>query len=146
MRDVGASPAATPIGATDLLTDFRALNGGAQPLGCTVIRMRGRVAAEVSAAPTFLTAMTIGAIVLPRTIPAADIPNPITDLHADWLMWNSFDGIGAGAASAVGFSMQLDAKSKRKMDEVGETLWLSWQGSGLTTSLAWDLSTLVMLA
>ena len=75
MRDVGASPAATPIGATDLLTDFRALNGGAQPLGCTIIRMRGRVAAEVSAAPTFLTAMTIGAIVLPRTIPVADIPN-----------------------------------------------------------------------
>ena len=72
MRDVGASPAATPIGATDLFTDFRALNGGAQPLGCTVIRMRGRVAAEVSAAPTFLTAMVIGAIVLPRTIPAAD--------------------------------------------------------------------------
>ena len=61
-------------------------------------------------------------------------------------MWNSFDGLGEGAASAVGFSMQLDARSKRKMDEVGETLWLSWQGSGLTTSLAWDLSTLVMLA
>ena len=55
VRDVGASPAATPTGATDLLTDFRALNGGAQPLGVTVTRMRGRLAAQVSAAPTFLT-------------------------------------------------------------------------------------------
>ena len=146
VRDVGSSAAATPVGASDLLTDFRTLNGGAQPLGCTVIRMRGRVSAEVSAAPTFLTTMTIGAIVLPRTIPAVDIPTPVTDLHADWLMWNSFDGLGEGAASAVGFSMQLDAKSKRKMDEVGETLWMSWEGTGLTTSLGWSISTLVMLA
>ena len=69
VRDVGASPAATPTGATDLLTDFRALNGGAQPLGVTVTRMRGLLSAQVSASPTFLTDMTVGAIVLPRTIP-----------------------------------------------------------------------------
>ena len=36
-------------------------------------RMRGRLSAQVSAAPTFLTDMTVGAIVLPRTIPAVDI-------------------------------------------------------------------------
>ena len=65
VRDVGASAAATPTGATDLLTDFRALNGGAQPLGVMVTRMRGRLAVQVSAAPTFLTDMTVGAIEAP---------------------------------------------------------------------------------
>ncbi|WP_157034563.1 hypothetical protein [Corynebacterium jeddahense] len=145
VRDVGASPAATPTGATDLLTDFRALNGGAQPLGVTVTRMRGRLAAQVSASPTFLTDMTVGAIVLPRTIPAADIPTPVTDLHADWLMWQPMDGLGQGAASAAGFSVEIDVRSQRKMDEVGETLWLAWEGTGLTTSLAWSISTLVKL-
>ena len=108
-------------------------------------RMRGRLSAQVSAAPTFLTDMTVGAIVLPRTIPAVDIPTPVTDLHADWLMWQPMDGFGQGAASAAGFSVEIDVRSQRKMDEVGETLWLAWEGTGLTTSLAWSISTLVKL-
>ena len=41
MRDVGASPAATPIGATDLLTDFRALNGEAPTSLTQIIFLRG---------------------------------------------------------------------------------------------------------
>ena len=144
MRD-GDAVAATPTGARDLLTDFRAINGGAQPLGATITRMRGLLRAVVSAAPTSATEIVVGAIVLPRTIPAVDIPNPISDQHADWLMWQPFDGFMGGAASAAAFSTEVDVRSQRKIDEVGETLWLSWQGTGLVTGLEWELSTLVKL-
>lgn len=116
----------------DLLATFRAANGGAVPLGSTVTRVRIDMATEYVNINGLVGCLTTGLIVdqaLSAANPSTEVPEPDSEPHADWMYWRSFfrlpagDGDLVGTASAVNVTYEIDVRSQRKMEELGESLF-----------------------
>lgn len=135
----------TPFQA-DLLAGFVA-RYGADPVGCTIARIRGYVQCTSTVTLTPL-------VVAIRTgtegeVAATDF-NPMT--AGEYNDWMAYEPMLAGLAAREPFgdvgARMIDVKSMRKLQELDETLFL-YAGTDLaaagTVQLAFNLSVLLML-
>lgn len=134
--DLYQPPAALPAAGTavDLLAQFRA--DGGSTLGCTVTRIRMDLSYQISnPGAVNLTSqdmLAVGIIVDQLQANQAEVPRPGVEEHADWMYWrrrayttNDFSAVpyGTGTAPVYLMTEQIDVKSQRKLEELGETLW-----------------------
>lgn len=143
-------------GATqfDVLSAFAALHG-ATTLGATVGRVRLSLGWETTSTPGALDSLVIGMRVGARTSDVTD-QQPTDFLtggsHLDWMLWRklypTLQSVNAAAAQTGDASWELDIRAMRRMEEVGETLWLVVD-TALTPTLAgvasYGISTLLVL-
>lgn len=149
------------IGATgayvDLLELFRGTMGITANLpGITIMRVRGDLQFQHGGNPLITTTgMVVG--VKKDQIGADPVPaqgSPIDFPHDDW-MFHQFVPVANGttqagsAAPLLQYSLSLDVKSKRRLDEPQESLWLclditDTRTDGFGVAFGW-ISTLIAL-
>ena len=79
----------------DLLTTFRsAAEYGAQPIGVTITRVRGRVVLQETTATKTNDFLALGLVVEDRNSAVADVPKPFADDHVDWMAWLPMTAFG----------------------------------------------------
>ncbi len=120
------SPAAGTPFAVDLLSGFRDANGGAQPVGSTITRVRGTVQFTHSGPAAADTGIAWGLVVDRVGLTAGEVPDPYIDPYADWMGWGFIPTSIDGGGATVTASKEIDVKSQRKMEELGETLWMTF--------------------
>lgn len=137
------------IESQDLLQSFRSQAGTTRgPVGLTVMRVRmkfyfntGTAAADVLAGNLIyygLRVMDFNELVRQETAETFD-QGPITDAHSDWMAWGAIpvkatNFNSAGSTTLVSGWEEVDVKSMRKIDELGQTLGLVLQGTNATVS------------
>lgn len=135
----------TPFQA-DLLAGFVA-RYGADPVGCTVARIRGYL--QVLSTVTLTPVVVAARIGTEGEVAATDF-NPMTaGEYNDWMM---YEPMLAGLAAREPFgdlgARIIDVKAMRKLEELDETLFL-YAGTDLaaagTVTLTFNLSVLLML-
>ena len=123
----------------DLLTDFRTAGQyGAQPLGTTITRVRGAIVL-IPSAPT-PTGIVVGMVVEDRAAPAGQVPLPIDERHVDWMAWQPIPSVGRDGVTGSATSYEFDFRAQRKLDEVGQTLWMSWQEAVTSVTVTWNVT------
>lgn len=143
--------AAGAFAASDLLNDFRIVNGGAQPVGSTIGRVRMDITFTTAGASPGSTTGLIGGLII-GTSSLVDVPDPGTadERYADWMWWR-FLSIhrNSSLVNATGVSVatfEVDVKSMRRMEELQETLWLVFDNpSPATINVSVTASVLLML-
>jgi len=132
---------------TDLLAGYRG-TAGATGSGLTVMGILVQQnATSTGGTASFTTAIRLGFVVSDASA-EGDLPDVVTQPNADWL-WNSQYYLSEG-----GFGAAMDAadrslriRSRRKVDELGESLWLVFQPRlGGATTIAYDAHVRVLLA
>ena len=133
--------------AVDLLTQFRsAAEYGAQPMGVTITRVRGRVILSETTTVKTNDGFVWGLVVEDRNSTAAEVPKPLADDHVDWMAWTPLARSGPDGLTGEFSSWEIDVKAQRKLDEVGQTLWLSMDTAVTSTwSATFFLSVLLKL-
>jgi len=123
---------AGPFGI-DALQDFRTKMGiTAGPVGLTVVRSVGWI--NCTAGTTIYTGLLVGS----STLDIADA-DPSVDFYEDWMFHDKISGVINEDRSGGSAFHRFDIRSKRRLDELGETLW--WRmgvtagGVGATFSL-----------
>lgn len=132
----------------DLLTTFRTQAGiTAGPVGLTVMRIRMQVSLYLPGTSFFGEIASVGGVYY--GIKVTDLSDavqqeaieqvprgPQTDPHADWMAWgrapvrNIGDGGALSTNVPIGMgSTEVDVRSMRKFDELGQTLLLSMQST-----------------
>jgi hypothetical protein len=120
--------------AVDLLTTFRsAAEYGAQPIGVTVTRVRGRIILTETTATATNDFFGLGLVVEDRNSTVAEVPKPFADDHVDWLAWMPLARVGQDGLTGSFNSWEIDVRSQRKLDEVGQTLWLTMDAAVTST-------------
>lgn len=136
--------------AADLLAGF-STRYGADPLGCTLVRVRGVIAVSSTSAAGI--PVTVGIRVgQDRDATLTDTEqNPETSgQYLDWLMFEPFLS-GTNAAPGQGTDVaarMVDVKARRKLEELDQTLILNAGSSSATVStqnLFYNLSMLLAL-
>ena len=118
----------------DLLTQFRsAAEYGAQPIGTTITRVRGRLILQETTATPTNDFFGLGLVVEDRNATSAEVPKPFADDHVDWLAWLPFARFGQDGITGLAVSWEIDVRSQRKLDEVGQTLWLTMDAAVTST-------------
>jgi hypothetical protein len=130
-------------GNDDLLLPWRTKMGITANLpDMTVVRIRGVVNVEQSSASLLdvTSGVQCGILVLPSTIPAAQIPKPLTDPWNDWLYWKlhspflqTATGKSASLAAAWDWAIELDTKAMRKLQNIDDTIFFCYEGQGAQT-------------
>lgn len=131
-----AAPAGTFSQANDLLADWRATMGLTANLpGLTVVRVRGALQWVDNGGPNASSGHLIGVKVGDMSNP----PDPVTGFpsvarHEDWMAfdWQPFAMPWAGGSSDATVDISayaLDVKSKRRLDEPQQTLYLAWEAT-----------------
>ena len=145
-RSIKSESGATS-GAYDLLEDFRlATQYGAQPLGTTITRVRGSLVLGPPSVTT-PTGITWGLVVEDRAALATEVPKPQQERHVDWLAWQPHPHVGADGITGTANAREIDVRSQRRLDEVGQTLWLAWDQASATVTwtVTFTLSVLLRL-
>lgn len=124
---------AVPTGtfnALNLLQSFETAYG-ANLIGCTVTRIRVRWSpfiADTTGQQVAAIGVRVGDEADVTTSAPADPLGPLSDLHADWMAWDTChpSPVLAGGAVLPGpeISRYLDIKSMRKIDELGQGLFM----------------------
>lgn len=136
----------------DLLAQFRA--DGGSSLGSTVTRVRIDLSLEWIGDLSFVDQLAMGVLVDQIQDVEGQVPRPGVEPHADWMYWRrvgvspDFTAIplGTGTASTYLISREIDVQSQRKMEELGQTLWLVLDPTFAgTTSLLAEANTSVLL-
>jgi len=135
----GVTDPALPI-IVDLFSQYRALGGNTQ--GATVGRVRGEVDTIRSAGAGTHPLMFVGLIVAPSSVDAVDI-QPSTNPALDWMLWT----IQTPGSVAFGDRLTLDIRGMRKLDELGQLLWLVLEPKDVVDdfNVEWSISTLLLL-
>lgn len=149
-RDVQTFPGITPTAPLrrNLLSPLEAALGS-NLIGATVVRIRG-VMAAIPTAGTTPSALVVGTLVAPSTT-ASTVPTPLTEPFADYMMWEAFladaDATGTGYGASDVTARMIDVKSARKIEEVGDVLYLTADRlfGDNTFNLLYSLSMLVKL-
>lgn len=140
----------------DLLADFKGRAGGSVLLGATLVTVRGVLRPNVSGGE--FVGGTFGIRVCNEgDITAATAGNgqrPEENPEADWLAFMPFivpgSGDNAGNPPATWNEMAspwaCEIKAQRKMEELGETVGLFWDGSDAITTIDVSLSLGLKLA
>lgn len=136
--------------AVDLLAGFQA-RYGADPLGCTLYRVRGIIACTSTSGTgiPLTVAMRVGQ---DRDASLTDTEqNPDTNgQYLDWLMYEPFIA-GTAAAAGQGTEVEarmIDVKARRKLQELDQTLILnagSFSATVSTLNVFYNLSMLLAL-
>lgn len=131
--------------SVNLLAAFEA-SYGAQLLGCTVMRVRGTIAAQ-NASASFTLNTAVGLQVAADDLTAAQL-DPFARLNDDWMYWDTLlanQNIATELAHVDNY--KIDVRAKRKIDELGDTLWLGLRNVSTVTSvnLVYAFSVLVAL-
>lgn len=121
--------------AVDLLSFFRSEGGSS--LGATVTRVRLDLTLEWIGGDTGFQGgdqLALGVLVDQLQLAQAEVPRPGVELHADWMYWRRFGppmvpsalpvATAAGLATSFLGTMEIDVQSQRKVEELGQTLWL----------------------
>jgi len=115
-------------------------------MGVTVTRVRGRVIVQETTATPTNDFVGLGLVIEDRNSSVAEIPKPFADDHVDWLAWYPLTRFGSDGITGTAVSWEIDVKSQRRLDEVGQTLWLSLDAAVTSTwSLTVVLSVLLKL-
>jgi len=100
---------------------------GAGVLGSTVSRVRLTMGAARTAGSTVTANFFVGVKVGDSLVEAVD-QDPSTATGLDWMFWRKCfmaeDNAGGALASLHANAWEFDIKAMRKMQEVGQTLWL----------------------
>jgi len=109
----------------DLLSDYVTAGGSTQ--GVTVARTLINITWGINQTHTFLDYFTLGLIKGTTTV--ADQADLITEAYADWAYVKPmYPGRYHSLMTADSANVwEFDVKSQRKIDEIGETWWLSTQ-------------------
>ncbi len=95
------------------------------------------------------TGITWGLVVEDRNSLVTELPKPTEDPHVDWMAWQPVPMVGPSGVTGDSVSAPIDIRSQRRLDEVGQTLWLSWDESvvspTITFSVTFILSVLLRL-
>jgi len=121
-------------GAADLLLDFKTLYGVTGLPGYTVMRVRGKIqVAYGSGAISDISGVTCGMYVAPSDTVVANVARPVTTPNADWMYWEWLPIAQIQAQDPADTekvtAYMIDNKSKRKIDELQDTLWFSYNVS-----------------
>ena len=123
----------------------------AQLLGSTVVRIRGYIRPFYSEDASGVWGGTVGMIIDQDNADVETTGNnqgsnnsPVQRPHDDWLAWLPWEsqaGTNFGPASWNPYASPwaVDIKSSRKIEELGQTLWL-FHNSPPTVGLSWNLS------
>lgn len=133
--------------STDLLAGYRGI-AGATGSGLTVMGVLVQQnAIATGGTASFTTAIRVGLIVSDASA-EGDLPDAILEPDADW-MWNSqyyLTEIALGASLSPE-DRSLRIRSRRKVEELGQSLWLVFQPRlGGVTTIAYDAHVRVLLA
>jgi hypothetical protein len=139
---------ATAIGGVDLLAGYRAV-AGASSAGSTVLAVNMQFAGNFAGTSTLVTAWHLGLYVDESNRTAALLDSPGGSPYVDW-MWNYKFYFAIGTAAYLvspDLAGSVRLKAKRKIEEVGSTLWLSaLPVLGGATNLSLDFHARVLLA
>lgn len=144
----GQSPSTTLAFGTavliPLLTGFQ-LAYGADPIGATVRRIRGNISMRTGSASFSLQA-TVGIGVFPQASTSASV-SPAGSPHLDWMFYRQFfvEPVVTGEFGQV-MMYDIDVRSQRKMEELGEDLIMVIQNTHPSSNLAYAYHTSVLLA
>lgn len=157
----GSTAAALPAGASaqviDVLENFRANMGILLGLpGVTIMRVRvDAFAANLTAGgfPFWLGLKTMDRTTFTELLGDATArlnASPQRDLHSDWMMWKAcYPNHGSDATTGVpnATTVEIDVRSMRKMDELGETCtaFMSKEVSTAGYTVHWSSSVLLAL-
>ncbi len=133
----------------ELLSDYRAARGiTANEPGTTVGRIRGKIKV-LGAAPFDEINIPYGALI------SELVQQPTADpfvTNVDWMLLGSmFGDTGGGEFAAGSFSsgfksFDIETKAQRKMEEVGESVWLALHNDGdVTVSIDLHMGILLLL-
>lgn len=153
-EDTALSPVPATGQAHDLLAQFR--TDGGSTLGCTVTRVRVDLRLEWLGLSRS-SALTLGVIVDQLQSSVLEPPAPGEEPHADWMYWRRVPQIpefsaalqtGDPALTVLHTSLVLDVRSQRKMEELGQTVYICFDptlaGAG-TLGVSWGSSVLLKL-
>jgi len=142
-RHQATASVTTTASVVDLLALFEAAAGGRLSLGSTIGAVNLNLITVRTSGANVLPAFQWGLIVAGRTIDPADLDpldiSAAAGAHQDWMFWTS-----QAVASTVS-SEQYRVKSMRKMEEVGQTLFLAMTSHNDPISVAVTASTLLIL-
>jgi hypothetical protein len=146
-------PSGTSAGF-DCLADFRTRTGiTAGPMGITIARIRGQVQFLV-ASPVTLdegSGVYVGILKESRLETTLTIDKPLTNPYLDymyrtWVPASHYNPTNSTVANSYIWSHEFDVKSMRKIDEVDETLWLTYEASGgITVKAFYNLQILALM-
>jgi len=111
----------------------------------------GRIQYEkASGTLTSQDGITYGLVVDSLTRATANVSRPGTSEHDDWMMWSwlPISQLTAMASTDTDriVSADVDVKSRRRLEEVNDTLWFAWQVSGLlNAAVALEFRILLLL-
>jgi len=129
--------------AVDLLAAFRtAAQYGAQPIGITIARVH--IVGDLSTG-SGADGIVGGLMIDDRNHAVADIPRPMADEGQDWMMFQPWPLVGESGRTGTSVKVSADVRSQRRLDEVGQTLWLSWDSRSATLTYQLQLWVSVLL-
>lgn len=152
------------IESQDLLTDFRTLMGiGAGPPGITIMRIRMHISYLTSSSIADQLTSGLGVYYGIKVCDLTDLVSqettelpsrgPQIDKHADWMAWGrvpvkNTTSTSAGAVTFIGGWEDVDVRSMRKIDELGQTLglWVQATNSAGGANSGYQVSTSVLVA
>jgi len=137
----------TTVNAFDLLTGFRSQNGGAMPLGTTVTRVR----IDLAVFPVVgVSGILYGGLIV-ETAPLAtgSFPDPFLQPHEDWMWWRGMPAVppatSADQGDTIAAAYEIDVRSQRKMEELGQTLALVFRAENQDIPFSFTTSVLLKL-
>ena len=110
---------ANQVKIVDLLNQFEL--AGVSKLGCTVVRTHLRMLISTAAISAFEYAIGVN----PITTVGTQLPNPNGDNDLDWMIFERRWPEWSGATVNANFEIVTDLRSKRKIEEMGQTLTLN---------------------
>ena len=117
--DQGVSPGANQVKIVDLLNQFEL--AGVSKLGATVMRTHLRMLVPTAV----VSAMEYAIGVQPITTVGTQLPNPNADNDLDWMIFERRWPEWSGATVNANFEVVVDLKSRRRVEEMGQTLVLA---------------------
>lgn len=114
----------------DPLATFEAAYG-AQLLGCTIMRVRGIIAAKQTSLVsdgTLVVAMKVA------DLPGVSTEAPLTSgINDDWFMyeaWASVTNVPTASEPSYQLQKEIDVRARRRLDELGQRIVLSAEVAG----------------
>ena len=56
------------------------------------------------------------------------------------MAWQPIPSVGRDGVTGSATSYEFDFRAQRKLDEVGQTLWMSWQEAVTSVTVTWNVT------
>ena len=124
--DQSIAMGAQQVKIVDLLSQLEL--AGVSKLGVTVMRVHGRLLFPTGVTQKWEVAIGVN----PMTTVGTQLPNPNGDNDIDWMIFDRPMQTFSGATVDADTSYTVDLKSRRKVDEMGQTLTLNLWASAIS--------------